>query len=260
MGYSHYLLRRLIPVLGGPTSPARRRSHRAAPTLDALEGRVVLSRFGGLGSHAAARLATAAVANTTSSSTTNLTLTGGSAGACGTNLGGVQDAQLATELQTLRTDVNAVVAGSAVTDAQRLALRTDLNTLSTAGFRFDKATLAPVVDSLLTSLANGTYDAADGTVAAANKAAFAALFAGNTSVTQATIDQTYGDIVAVARGMNISSDELSKLSADRTAIQASLTRLGITSTQDAGQSNLDLILSPGGGGGFGRHRGGRGRF
>lgn len=259
MAFSQYVLRRLMPALiGGAPSPERRRTRRSTPTLDSLEGRVVLSRFGGLGSRAAARLATAAAANTDSSSTTSLTLTGGSAGACGAGLGSVQDEQLASELETLRTDVGAVLSGSAVTDAQRLAPRTDLRTLAAAGFRFDKATLAPVVDSLLAALADGTYDS-DAAVSAANRAAFTALFSGS-SVSQATIDRTYTDIVAVARGLDISTDELNTLAADREAIQASLARLGITSTRGAGQTNLDFILSPGGGGGYGRRRGGRGRF
>ena len=267
MAFSHYLLRRAFPAwVAGASASRRREPRRAAPVLDSLESRVVLSRFGGMGSRAAAKLATAAVARPDSASTTNLTLNGGSAGACDVGLGATRDAQLTAELQTLRTDVNAALAGSSATDAQRLALRTDLQGLAGSGFRFDRATLAPVVDSVLTTLADGTYDS-DATVAAANQAAFTALFSANTSVTQTTIDQTYADVVAIARGLNLSTEELSTLATDRAAIAASLARLGITTTNhDPAQTNLDFILSPGFGRGFGSrigggfgHRPGRGR-
>lgn len=261
MADSRKFLRRLLAAFVGDSSSQRRRPLQSAPMLDALEERVVLSHFGHHLSARASRLAVAAIARSDSATTTNLTLTGGSAGACSGGVAGVQDAQLAAELKTLRTDVNSVLSGSTVTDAQRLALRTDLDTLADADFKFDKATLGPVVDSLLSTLADGTYDS-DATVAAANKDAFTALFAG-TTVSQDTIDKTYTDIVAIARNLNISTDELTTLSADRAAVQASLTRLGISTSKDVGQTNLDFILSPGGGGGFGRgfggHRG-RGRF
>lgn len=174
----------------------------------------------------------------------------------GRGRGFTQDADLTAHLQQLQADTNAILAGSTVTDAQRLALRTDLRSIAQAGLRVDKSALSSVVDSLRTTLADGTYDS-DASVAQANRDAFNALFSGS-SVDQTRIDQTCTDLVAIARNRNNSTDELSTLSADRAAIQADLTRLGIDSTHAPSQSNADLVLG-GLGGGFG-HRRGRGQL
>ncbi len=239
----------------------RARGSRAVPLrIDGLEERVVLSHLGPFAArfaHVSARgPATVAAAATTATTrcddtTTGTTATASTSSSRGTR--GVRDTQLATDLTTLRTDQNAVLAASTVTDAQRYALRTDLRTIAQAGFRIDRTALGTVTDTLLTSLADGTYDS-DATKAAAIKTSFNALFTGST-ITQTQIDQTFTDFVAVARGLNISTTQLNKLSADRAAIQADLTRLGISNDHLPG-SNLDLVL--GGGGGFGG-RGPRGR-
>ena len=96
----------------------------------------------------------------------------------------------------------------------------------------DRTALATVADNLLTTLADGTYDSS-ATVSAASKTAFAAAFTG-TGVDQTQVTQAYTDFVAVARGLNLTSAELTTLAADRTAIQADFTRLGINTTGDHG--------------------------
>ena len=243
MPFSHYLLGRLKAAQAAPASP--RRSGQAAPTFDNLEGRALMAHFGG--GHAARHLAGSAIfGDAGASSATTATRTGGHHG------GSIaRDAQLTADLATLRTDLDSVLAGSSVTDAQRLALRTDLRTIATAGFRVDKAALAPVVDSLLTALADGSYDS-DAATAQSIRDSFDALFT-DSGVDSTLIDQTFTDIVAVARNLNVSTDELTTLAADRSAIQADLTRLGIDGTGrgfKALGSNLDLVLS-----GTGRVRG-----
>jgi hypothetical protein len=257
------LRRRLATPNGTP-----RRPRALAPQLDGLEGRVVLSRIGLGGQGVAARVATARMvpAAVASLRTARIAPAAASTGTtttpptCQGRGGPVQDAQLQVNLETLRTDTNAVLIGSAVTDAQRLALGNDLRAIAQAGFQIDRTAFGKVADSLLTALADGTYDA-DATRAAAIGQSFQDLFA-NSSVDRTRIDATYTDLVAVARGLNVSTDELNTLAADRAAIQADLTRLGIDTSTDHGSgtgSNLELILGRGPGGPGGGHRGGRGR-
>jgi hypothetical protein len=163
----------------------------------------------------------------------------------------VQDAQLAQHQQTLQTDLNGALAGSTVTDAQRLALKNDLRAIVQAGVTVNKTALATVADSLLTALADGTYDAKQASIQAAFTAAFTGASGAALTTDQAALVATaFGDFVTVARGLNLDSTELTTLAADRSAIQADLTRLGITSTNGHAQSsNLDLIVSLGFGGG-----------
>lgn len=242
------------------TVSTRRRSRQSVNLQVAgLEERMVLSHvspaaalgFRGLPGHA--RHAIMATTNTANTNTNSPRLRGGR----------IQDAQLTADLQKLRTDTEAVMVGSTVTDAQRLALRNDLRTIAQTGFKIDRAGMNTVGDNVLKALADGSYDS-DATKAAAITTSFNSLFTGST-ITQAQIDKTFTDFVAVARNLNISTAELDTLAADQAAIKADLTRLGITPPdQHPGDSNTALIL----GGGFGgrggpggpRGFGGRGRF
>lgn len=278
MARSRYTLLQRLSAWGGglPTKP--RRPRQVDPRLDRLEGRVVPSCLGLTDTALTAQSTAAEVgltdgttatsaASTASSTptTTGFAFPGGPLALRGGNFrrgggrGFIGDEQLNEDLQQLRTDLSGVLSGSSVTDAQRLALRTDFRAIAETGFRVDKEALGTVVDSLLTALADGTYDS-DATVAQSIEESFDALFA-DSSVDQTLIDQTYADLVAVARGLDISTEELDTLAADREAIQADLERLGIDAAKQGGPgwstSNLDLVLSPGFG--FGRGRG-RGRF
>lgn len=217
---------------GGEPQGKRRRSRALEPSVDMMEDRVVLSRIGFSG----ARFGHGEFHR----------------GGHDRDSGVVQDAQLTTELAKLKTDTQAVVAGSTVTDAQRQALGMDLKSIAKTGFRVGESTLQPVVESLLTSLADGSYANASSGIAAQNQADFTALFSGS-SVDSALIAQTYTHLVDVARNMNISTDELNTLAADRAAIEASLTRLGIPTNSKKADSLAELVLSPG----FGRFRGRR---
>lgn len=161
--------------------------------------------------------------------------------------GMVQDAQLTADLQKFRTDIQAVVSGSTVTDAQRQALKTDLRSIAQTGFRIDRQAMATVADDLVKALADGSYDS-DPAAAQGIQDSFNALFAGST-VSQTLIDQTYADLVTVTRNLNISSEELQTLADDRAAIEADLTRLGIDSTRfpRPSFSVMELIMPKGGG-------------
>jgi hypothetical protein len=246
--------------------PLPRRPRQTEPRLNSLEDRVVLSRVGLAGHGLADRLTSSQVSQATTGTMSISTFS--RAGSFGAFRGGaprgflpgrssiVQDQQLATDLDKLRTDTDAVLSGSSVTDAQRQALANDMRSIRNADsdLQLDKTALSNVVDTLLTALADGSYDANTDT-AASIKSSFTTLFDGS-SVDQSLIDQTFTDLLAVARGLNISTDELNTLSTDRAAITADLTRLGIDTTHPGpGQSNVDLVLSPG----FGRPRG-HGRF
>jgi hypothetical protein len=293
MARSKMFMASVVSALGSNSPSSRRRVRGATPKLDSLEGRVVLSHFSHHAHHFAARMnapthvsavaattatpvTTAAATSTTTASvgtpaastaTTVATTTTPTTSTTSTNMGGwagdgpggpggpggTQDAQLTTDLQKLQTDLKADVAGSTVTDAQRYALGNDIRTITQAGVTIDRTALKTVADNLLTALADGTYDSS-ADKAAAIKTAFAAAFTG-TSVDQTQVTQAYTDFVAVARGLNLTSAELTTQAADNTAIQADFTRLGIGTTGDHGpgaSGNIDLIL-----GGFGG-RGGPG--
>jgi len=264
MALSGDIVQRLIQgSWRGLSRPPSRGFRHLAPRLDPLEDRVVLSRFGGFdaGAYSSIRFAGTralpagfSVTYGDSTSTSISTSTGAETGSTtlatplrrarghgGRNV--IQDADLTAHLEQLRADREAVLSGSEVTDAQRLDLQTDLRQLSQTGFCLDSTTLAPVVDSLLATIADGTYDS-DPSVAQANQEAFTALFA-DSGVDQTLLDRTYADIVAIARNLNISTAELSILASDQDAIQANLDRLGITLTKGYSQSNLDFIFLPG---------------
>jgi hypothetical protein len=229
MAPSKNILRRLISTLAGDSpSPSRRRPRQAVPMLDRLEERVVLSH-----GHHVHQLATVAHVSTTTGAATTGTTTS-------TTTSATQDATLTADLKQFQTDLTTALAGSTVTDAQRLALNNDLMTIRQAGVTIDTTALMTVADTLLTDLANGTYDS-DPATAAAVKTAFTAAFSG-TGLNQTQITQAFTDFVTVARNLNITSAELTTLATDRAAIQADFTRLGITNTHGYGvSSNLDLI-------------------
>ncbi len=272
---------RIAALLAGHRSPTTRQPRRSALQLDALEGRVVLSqmsvrgrnlppRFAAMAQLRAARqnpapvsttpATTTAVAATTTAATTTTAGTGAQStdarGPKGPDAALMQDPQLRTHVDQLRKDTRAVLAGSAVTDAQRQALGDALGALRAADATVDPARLATVGDRLLTALADGTSEAGATTL----KADFAAAITG-TSLDSTLVDTAYEGVLTVARSLNVSTDELIALAADRAAIQADLARLGVDPTDGpgghgpGGDSNVELILSPGG---MGRGRGGPG--
>lgn len=245
------------------TERSRRRSTKLVPVCDGMEDRALLSHMGIGRGHGHGRaavsaqvgkssLATVAAQQVQTASATNSTTDPGK----GFGPGGVQDTQLSTDLGKLRTDLNSIIGGSGVTDAQRQALRTDLFNVFKTGAKPDMAAFGTFANNLITSIADGSYNSK----AASLQSDFNALFTGAT-VEQATLDQTFTDLVIVAKGLNIDSTELATLKSDQDAIQADFTRLNINppdstpdSTPKIDHAALDLIL--GGGGGHGPGFGG----
>jgi hypothetical protein len=230
---------------GGPSSPPSSRRRRAELSMDILEGRVVLSSFGGARQGLAARLARGGqgVQVGSLSSGGGASLRGGRGGSRGV----AQDAELTTLLDAYRADVNSILLGSSATDAQRQALSNAFRAISTAGFEVDKDALAPVADSLLAALADGSLSAAE---QESVQTAFNALFA-DSAVDETLISEAFAAFVAVADNLDIDQAELDDLNADRQAISDYYTGLGITARVP---SSLDLILSGSGGPSRGRCR------
>jgi hypothetical protein len=165
--------------------------------------------------------------------------------------GSVQDEQLAEHQETLRTDLDAVVGESAVTDGQRWAFKKDVRSLAEAGLPLDPEALSSVADGLLTAIADGSFEANQETI----RGEFAATFTESSDDSDdsdalsdkevALVNQTFDHFVAIAKGLNLTTDKLDVLTADRKAIQDDLERLEISTTgTPAPDSNLDLILSP----------------
>lgn len=166
-----------------------------------------------------------------------------------------QDEQLTEHQETLQTNLETVIGDSGVTDGQRLALSKDIQSLAKAGLQVDPAALSPVADSLLAAVADGSFDANQETI----RSDFAATFGGTTDgegslsdENLALVNQTFDHAVAIAKGLNLTTDKLDQLTADREAIQADLERLGVdTTAAPAPDSSLSLIVTPGPGPGFG---------
>ncbi|OJW12285.1 MAG: hypothetical protein BGO49_16475 [Planctomycetales bacterium 71-10] len=267
MIHSKSLWRRLIPPKGEKSGASARRNKQWQPTVDGLEGRLVLSRMGGLGGGMAARAAMFARAGSfgsTSESSGDVSSTaqvggfegrrggpGGFGGPGGRWGGGVRDTQLAADLKSYQTAATAVLKGSSVTDADREALRDAFDALREAGVTYDKDALATVADGVLSALA----DSDDSTTAESYRDAFLAAFAGATgdddtdsTLTDdetALVNAAFDAFVTVADKLDVDSDELSALATAREAIAADYTRLGITGVAP---SDLDLILGGLGGG------------
>ncbi|MDG3008073.1 hypothetical protein [Paludisphaera mucosa] len=251
MSRSKDLLHRLIPAWArNAPSKTPRQVRRLRPELDGLEGRLVLSRFGSLAGQAmSSRVAMFQRAGGGQ--------TGGGAGGAvfaGHHGGGggggsvARDSQLAADLKTYQAAATSLLRGSAVTDAQRVALHDAFGAVQTAGVTYDKAALATVADNVLTALAD--TDAA--TTPESYRADFVAAFTGSgadgalTTDELALVNTAFDAFVTVADNLDADSTELSALTTARAAITADYTRLGITG---AAPTSLELILGgPGGGG------------
>ena len=261
------VLTRLAAAFRASEVRRTRRPRHVAPKLDGLEGRVVLSHMSHHAHHVTHRLAAAHVSSTTTTATTAATTattaattseTGTSTGTTTTGTtgttttsgdcmggmgGGTQDTQLTTDLQTLQTDLHTDVSGSTVTDAMRQTLGDDFRALANAGVTVDQTALAAATDTILNDIATGVTP---------DETAFTAAFSGTsgaalTSDQSTLVDTAFGDFVTVATNLNLSSDALTALSTDETAIQADLTRLGMTDTNgDAPTQSPTLGLVLGG--------------
>jgi cell division protein FtsB len=184
--------------------PARRLTKRDVMGWEALEGRVVLS---GRGDVLSESLSSVGVM-------TGPVLVGNSS----MGSSGSQTSQGQTDLKSLETELQSLAAKSGVTVADLTQLRTDEQTIASAGFRFDPETLQVVVTELATAVAGGSSTAQAQTD-------FTALFSGST-VTQSVIDTTFTDLVKVITDSGVTTADLTTVAADEAAVQSDVGSTG----------------------------------
>ncbi len=197
---------------------ADRSPRRHGPSCEALEGRVVLSSWGG-GNNFLGSLASVGV------------VTGGDFGGPASGYyspwssQNTQIAQLNTDLQKLQTELQSLAVKSGITIVDVTNLTTDGQSIAGAGFWINPQNLQKSVSELVTAVASGA-------ATTQAKTDFTALFSGS-NVAQSTIDKTFSDLVQTIQDSKITAADLSAVAADQAAVQSDLNNL------------------PGGGRGFG---------
>ncbi|MBX6316186.1 MAG: hypothetical protein IRY99_25235 [Isosphaeraceae bacterium] len=176
-----------------------RRSRRAGLSWDCLEGRAVLSHFGGF-HHGFGGFGG------------GLPLRGGSSGS-------TRNSQLTQDLQTLRNDIRTIQSQSAVTVAELVALRSDFQAIAQTGFRINRQALQQFENDLVTAVAAGTTDTS------ALQMEFNNLFTGS-SVSPTLINRTFNDALKIAQDSHITTADLNTIAADQAKIQADLAANG----------------------------------
>lgn len=119
---------------------------------------------------------------------------------------------LNTAIDKLSTDSQALAAKSAVTVADISALTSDMKSIHDAGVTVTADSLKTVMNQIALAVAGGS----DLTQA---KADFTALFDG-TSLTQETIDKTFGDLVTLIDHSAVTVDDLNLIAADKAAVDS----------------------------------------
>ena len=119
---------------------------------------------------------------------------------------------LQSALAKLSTDRQALAAKSAVTAADISTLTSDMKAIPNAGVTVPADSLKSVVNQITLAVAGGS----DLTQA---KTEFTALFNG-TSLTQETIDKTFGDLVTVIEHSAVTVDDLNLIAADKAAVES----------------------------------------
>jgi hypothetical protein len=180
-------------VLHGAVRTAIKRPDRhGAPSCESLEGRVVLSNWGG--ADLLGGLSQIGVV------TTVLDVGGPRGGQSRFDGGSAQNSQPNTDLQTLQTKIQSLAAKSGVTVADLSALTSDSQAIATAGGGLKVDNLKTVLSTIATAVAGG----GDATQAQAD---FNALFSGS-KVDQTTIDKTFNDLVQTIKDSKITTADL----------------------------------------------------
>ncbi len=128
-----------------------------------------------------------------------------------------QDSPLATALDKLSSDLQAIAAKSGVTLNDLRDLLADERAIAEAGFQPDATALQDAVGKLATAVASGA-DTGEA------QAAFNALFA-DSSVGQETIDKAFADLVQTIQDSHVTADDLQTIADDRQAVQTALESL-----------------------------------
>jgi len=178
---------------GAASDAAKRPGRQGSPSCESLEGRVVLSNWGGadlLGGLSQIGVATSVLGDA-----------GGPRGGPMMDApGGGRTSSADADVQALQTTVQGLAAKSGVTVADLSALSADTKAIETAGGGIKVDDLQAVLGSLATAVAGG----ADTTQAQSD---FNALFSGS-KVDQATIDKTFTDLVQTIKDSKITTTDL----------------------------------------------------
>jgi hypothetical protein len=182
---------------GNAADAARRPGRQGAPSCESLEGRVVLSNWGGadlVGGLAQIGVVTTSVLGDAGGRPGGMTAPGAPGG------GQASGADADSDLQALQTKVQELAAKSNVTVADMSALASDSKAIETAGGGIKADDLNAVLSSLATAVAGG----ADTSQAQSD---FNALFA-DSKVDQDAIDKTFADLVQTIQDSNITTTDL----------------------------------------------------
>lgn len=128
-----------------------------------------------------------------------------------------QGAQLNSDVQTLRTELQTLAAKSGVTVADLESLTTDSQSIAQSKFHFNAQTLNPVISELATAVAGGTSKAQAETD-------FTNLFSGS-SVSTTVINTTFSDLVKAIGDSAVTTTDLSTVASDEAAIKTDLSNL-----------------------------------
>src|SRR5208337_1089509 len=171
---------------------ANRSPRRHGPSFEALEGRVVLSIWGGGGNNFLGSLASVGV------------VTGGDFGGPARSYyapwasQNTQIAQLNTDRQKLQTELQSLAAKSGITVVDINNLTTDGQSIAGAGSWINPQNLQKSVSELVTAVV------ASGAATTQAQTDFTALFSGS-NVAQSTIDKTLNDLVQTIRDSKITA-------------------------------------------------------
>ena len=202
----------VVVTSGERPRPACRVMQHAAPGMEKLEDRVVLSGAGGgslLGSLSYVGVVTSPVIVPAQTTIPRLP---GMSTAVGSEL-----TQLNSDEEALLTELQTLAAKSGVTIADLESLTTDSQSIAQSGFHFDSQTLNPVISQLATAVASGTAPAQAPSY-------FTALFSGS-KVSSTVINSTYSDLVKAIGDSGVTTTDLSTVASDEAAIQTDLSDL-----------------------------------
>lgn len=124
-----------------------------------------------------------------------------------------------TAMETLRTDLHAIQAKSGVTVAQQVAFRDDLQAVAKASTSRASTETQTALQTDLKALNGQLPTDAQATQL---KADYTALLKSQGVTDQTLIDKTIADAQAIVTASNVTNDDLTKIAADRKAVQDAL--------------------------------------
>jgi hypothetical protein len=127
--------------------------------------------------------------------------------------------QLQTDWKALITELQSLAAKSGVTVANIESLALDNQSITQAGFYFDRSSLHSVISELATAVAGGTS-----TTQAQSD--WTALFNGS-SVSTTVVNDTFNDLVTTIQNSSVTTTDLSTVASDEAAIQADLSKFWV---------------------------------